>query len=221
MANDLTLPFSGTGADSRALFSITNTSTDSEASQDTNFAIGVIGRRPGGFGYLAGKDPLFEGLVGVYGESDQNGIFGRTASSVPADHAIYGQNDGAGHGVTGVSTTTGSTGFLAGRDPLFNGAVGVYGESTQNGVFGRTASVVPEDHAVYGQNDGAGRGVGGFSKTGIGVLGESGSDVGIVGRGGRLAVRFEGNRAVTGTLHAGNVEVTVDVLSVNSGPDFA
>lgn len=212
MANELTLPFDGTGSNSRTLFSITNTSTDADAGQDTNFAIGVMGRGPGGFGYLGGKDPVFEGLVGVYGESEQNGIFGRTASSVPADHAIYGQNDGAGHAVTGVSTTTGSTGFLAGRDPLFGGAVGVYGESDQRGVFGHSfggfgvAGLSDAGTGVHGVNGrGAptgltvGSGVLGQSEFGNGVSGVSEDAIGIFGKG-RVAGHFEGDVEVTGNL---------------------
>ena len=33
-------------------------------------------------------------------------------SKSPQDNAVYGQNDGPGHGVAGVSKGTGSSGFL-------------------------------------------------------------------------------------------------------------
>ncbi len=156
-------------------------------------------------GLLAGRDPLFNGATGVYGESPQNGVFGRTTSKVREDHAVYGQNDGAGHGVTGVNTTANAFGFLGGRDPFFNGNVGVYGESGQNGVFGRTASSVPADNAVYGQNDGAGNGVAGFSNTGVGIFGASATG---------LAAKFKGNVEVTGDIRLTNGEDCAEEFDV-------
>ena len=63
-------------------------------------------------------------------------------SKSPQDNAVYGQNDGPGHGVAGVSKGTGSSGFW-GKERHFNGFVGVYGESHVNGVFGYTDSKSP------------------------------------------------------------------------------
>lgn len=61
---------------------------------------------------------------------------GYTASKVPEDNAVYGRNDGAGRGVTGVNRTTGCSGFLAGIDPVFKHQVGVYGFGHNEGVIG-------------------------------------------------------------------------------------
>jgi hypothetical protein len=140
---------------------------------------GVSGENGSSRGFLAGLDPLFNGAVGVFGESAQNGVFGRTASSVPQDHAVYGQNDGAGHGVTGVSTSTGSSGFLAGADPIFNQHAGVYGQSDQQGVIGRALSTAGT--GVHGSGPGSAFGVRGETETGIGVSGSSSFGVGVKG----------------------------------------
>jgi hypothetical protein len=182
------------------------------------------------FGFFGGRDAQFKSVVGVYGESPENGVFGKTASSFPGHHAVYGQNDGAGRGVTGVNSTTGSFGFLGGRDPLqFRGHVGVYGESPQNGVFGRTASKVYQDNAVYGQNDGAGHGVAGVNTTthssgflggtdpndpgGIGVYGYAHPDTG-----GKWAGRFDGNVKVTGDiiLNGGDCAEDFDIAGLEA-----
>jgi hypothetical protein len=135
------------------------------ASVDEPNATGVSGNHANGArGFLAGRDPIFRGSVGVYGESLQNGVFGRTASSGPEDHAVYGQNDGAGRGVTGVSTTNVAQGFLAGRDPVFGLPAGVFGASKIVGVFGHvndpTSNTLFEGGAgVFGLNDSDGPGV--------------------------------------------------------------
>jgi hypothetical protein len=96
-------------------------------------------------------------------------------------------------------------GYLGCRDPIFNGAVGVYGESGQNGAFGRTASSVPQDNAVYGQNDGAGHGVAGVSNTGIGVFGTSATG---------LAAKFKGDVEVTGDTRLTNGEDCAEEFDV-------
>lgn len=151
-------------------------SSDAEALSVTNTGsgAGVRGTRSESHGLLAGKDPLFHGAVGVYGESLQNGVFGRTASSRPADHAVYGQNDGAGHGVTGVNTQNGSTGFLAGREPKSGLAVGVLGRSDFEGVIG-----IGGTSGVSGGGIGTGTGVSGDSERGTGVQGFSHSSGGM------------------------------------------
>jgi hypothetical protein len=149
--------------------SVGTVSSGAEALSVTNTGsgTGVLGARSESHGFLAGRDPLFHGAVGVYGESTQNGVFGRTASNVAADHAVYGQNDGAGNGVTGVSTGTGSTGILAGRDPRFDTVVGVYGQSNDTGVLGRSLE--------------RGSGVEGHSTNGTGVVGTSDHGPGVAG----------------------------------------
>jgi hypothetical protein len=157
-------------------------------------------------GFIGGTDPVFKQHAGVFGTSDRQGVMGLTTSD--SGTGVFGGGAGkagdpgaggfgvrgetvTGVGVQGKSFGSNAFGFLGGRDPLFHGAVGVYGESVQNGVFGRTASSVPEDNAVYGQNDGAGHGVAGVSRTGIGVFGTSASG---------LAAKFKGDVEVTGDI---------------------
>lgn len=123
---------------------------------------------------------------------------------------VVGQ--GGAFGVRGfaflnISTGVSAEGFLGGKDPIFNGFVGVYGTSSQNGVFGRTSSNVPEDNAVYGQNDGTGHGVCGVSAKGIGVLGA-----------GKTAGKFVGPVKVDGSVTAnGNVTINGNLTMHNGG----
>lgn len=192
---------------------------------------GVSGENGSSRGFLAGRDPLFNGPVGVFGESSQNGVFGRTASSVPQDHAVYGQNDGAGHGVTGLSTSTGSSGFLGGADPVFNQHAGVYGQSDQQGVIGRALSTAGT--GVHGSGPGSafgvrgeteqGIGVSGFSSVGIGVKGVSPSSIGgigdsgigVLGEGSNAGVEGRSNNvAVQAVSNGGNA-----IIAVTSGGD--
>ena len=113
-----------------------------------------------------------------------------------------------------IGEAYGCVGFLAGHDPVFQRPVGVYGESANNGVYGRTASPVPEDNAVFGQNDGAGHGVAGISNKGIGVVGESAEGVGIEGRSysatNGLAGKFIGNVHVYGNEGTSSGDLTVE-----------
>jgi hypothetical protein len=97
--------------------------------------MGVIGSNPddGAFGYLAGKDLVFSQNVGVYGESNQQGVMGLT--TVPKGTGVYGGGTTAAGGdqigvrgetVTGVGVLGRSFGAgLAGR---FIGDVQVTGE---------------------------------------------------------------------------------------------
>jgi hypothetical protein len=81
--------------------------------------IGVLGRNTGdnAIGFLAGKDPIAGKDVGVYGESDQQGMMGRSSagtgvlgSSVTGPGLVG--NSGSGAGVVGYANSTGP-GFLA------------------------------------------------------------------------------------------------------------
>ena len=128
----------------------------------TGDGTGVVGvnQTTGSSGFLGGKERHFNGHVGVYGESPQNGVFGYTASKVPEDNAVYGQNDGAGRGVTGVNRTTGCSGFLAGIDPVFKHQVGVYG-------FGHNEGVIGIADGGIGGTRGVGTGVYGTGRFGV------------------------------------------------------
>jgi hypothetical protein len=100
---------------------------------------------------------------------------------------------GTGIGVRGESDV--GFGFLAGRDPVFHEAAGVYGESAQAGVFGNSNSA--DGTGLHGRGGGAG---------GFGVRGEiSGNGAAAIrgqvfGSGNALAGQFDGNVEVTGNL---------------------
>src|SRR4051812_28804141 len=71
------------------------------------FCVGVVGSsvdETGGvttFGFLGGRDPIFEQRAGVYGESNQQGVIGHGSS----DNAtgVFGNSTGGGFGVRGES----------------------------------------------------------------------------------------------------------------------
>ncbi len=125
------------------------------------------------------------GFTGIFGISQQNGIFGETASASNNDSGVVGKNDAGGNGVAGSSKSG-----VGVRGDTAEGFAAVHGHGAKNGVWGFTIS--PTDSGVFGQNDGSGDGVAGVSANGIGVF----------GRGGRLAGRFEGNVEVTGNINA-------------------
>jgi hypothetical protein len=82
---------------------------------------GVVGvnHATGGRGLLGGRDRVFRQHVGVYGESDQQGVFGHSTSG--AGTGVYGNSVGAGFGVRGDSTE----------------GVAVQGQSFGNGLAGK------------------------------------------------------------------------------------
>ncbi|MGH6813364.1 MAG: hypothetical protein ACREDM_13850, partial [Methylocella sp.] len=129
----------------------------------------------------------------VHGHGGKNGVWGYTQS--PSDSGVFGSNDGGGtgNGVTGFSTNG-----IGVRGDSTNGIAAVHGHGGKNGVWGYTVS--PNDSGVWGQNDGSGNGVAGFSKSGIGLL----------AGGGRLAGRFEGDVEVTGDIRLVNADCAED-----------
>jgi hypothetical protein len=65
---------------------------------------GVVGvnHANAGLGLLGGRDRVFSQNVGVYGESDQQGVFGHSTSATGT--GVYGNSAGGGFGVRGDST---------------------------------------------------------------------------------------------------------------------
>ncbi|MEA2600040.1 MAG: hypothetical protein QOF89_1032 [Acidobacteriota bacterium] len=139
---------------------------------------GVAGISQDGIG-VRGDSP--NGFAAVHGHGGKNGVWGFTVSA--NDNGVFGQNDGSGPGVTGFS----KDGFGV-RGDSTNGFAAVHGHGGKNGVWGFTVSA--NDSGVFGQNEGSGFGVAGFSHDGIGVR----------GIGGRLAGSFEGDVEVTGKI---------------------
>jgi hypothetical protein len=104
---------------------------------------------------------------------------------------LRGVTTDKGAGVMGVSHAKKSLGLLGGSDRVFHQSAGVYGESSQQGVFGHSTD--SNGTGVYGNSTGSGWGVRGDSTDGIAVQGQS------FGNG--LAGKFIGNVEITGTLN--------------------
>ena len=122
--------------------------------------------------------------------TESNGVHGKTSSD--KDSAVFAEHTGQGIGVfasgAGGGVVGQSTGGIGVRGDSPGGFAAVHGNGGKNGVWGYTVSA--NDSGVFGQNDGAGNGVAGFSKGGIGVL----------GAGGTFAGFFQGNVQVTGDI---------------------
>jgi hypothetical protein len=104
--------------------------------------------------------------------------------------ALRGVTVDGGSGVVGVNHSRKSLGLLGGSDRIFRQSAGVYGESSQQGVFGH--STEPTGTGVYGNSEGSGFGVRGDSTDGIVVQGQS--------FGSGLAGRFIRNVEITDNL---------------------
>jgi hypothetical protein len=150
---------------------------------------GVAGTADNGFG-VVGRNAT--GFAAVHGHGGKNGVWGFTTSA--NDSGVFGQNDGSGNGVAGSS----KDGFgVVGRNET--GFAAVHGHGGKNGVWGFSSSA--NDSGVFGQNDGSGNGVAGFSQNGIGLF----------GKGGSLAGRFEGDVEVTGHLKGGDLHCSGNI----------
>lgn len=189
---------------------------------------GVEGNGGAGFGFLGGTDPVFNQHAGVFGRSDQQGVFGHTISD--AGTGVYGNSKGGGFGVRG-ETVTGvgvqgrsiggngeAMGFLSGTDSRFTQHAGVYGESDQQGVMGLTTSAVGT--GVFGGTT-IRRGGGGIGGSCIGVRGETFNNpgVGVQGQsfGTGLAGKFIGNVEVTGNLNMSSATSDIVLGDVAEG----
>jgi hypothetical protein len=131
-ANQLALPFVGAGNSQDPLFSLINAGTSQV----------ICGNSKGdnARGFLGGLDPLFNRHIGVYGESDQNGVIGKTASDV--DSGVFGENDGLGAGIAGFSSKgTGVSG-------LTDTGAAVRGESRGTGTAGLFKGLVQFEGSV-------------------------------------------------------------------------
>jgi hypothetical protein len=160
----------------------------------------------GAQGFIGGKDPRFNELAGVYGESAQQGVMGLT--TVPQGTGVYGGGTmAAGGDQIGVRGETVIRDGVLGQS--FGSGNGVHGVSMKNGVFGESSS--DTDSGVLGGNSGNGNGVWGFSKGGTAVGGQSDTGIAVFGKGGRVAGRFEGDVEVTGDIRlVGGADVAED-----------
>jgi hypothetical protein len=129
---------------------------------------------------------------------------------VPGPDGVFGASDNELAGaVNGVNRVSKASGFLGGKDPVFNQHAGVYGQSDQQGVFGHTTT--DTGTGVYGHSTGgfgvrgetvSGNGVAGLSETGIGVFGSSTRNAGIDSIT-SIGVKGEGTIGVSGSGRTG------------------
>jgi hypothetical protein len=131
-------------------------------------------------------------------------IFATTKTSHLDANTVSVTNIGEGVAIRGEELGFGF-GFISGEDPVLHVNDGVYGESPDNGVVGRTHSTSAS--GVFGHNTSTGNGVAGFGEQGIGVHGFTESGVAVEGdnRGTGLAGKFLGSVIVvtpTGTAVA-------------------
>ena len=102
--------------------------------------------------------------AGVEGQSPIVGVRGTTGVGSGVGVGVEGSGQtglngvgtqfGARGAVVSPGDTTAASGFLAGRDPVFNEAAGVYGESSRTGVFGNSDAVAGT--GVHGRGGGGG-----------------------------------------------------------------
>lgn len=111
-------------------------------------------------------------------------------------------------GAIGVNSGSEAFGFIAGNDLEFHQHVGIYGESTQQGVMGLTTR--ESGTGVYGGHT---SGV----NNGIGIRGETSGGVGVQGRcfGSGLAGKFIGDVEVTGDIRLANADCAEDFDSID------
>jgi hypothetical protein len=145
----------------------------------TDTGTGVFGNSPGGgfgvrgesaggtavqgqsvgnnaLGFLGGKDRVFGQHAGVYGESDQQGVFGHAITDTGT--GVYGHSSG-GFGVRGEAT---SGNGVAGLSEI---GIGVLGRSTRNAGIDSTTSIGVKGEGTIG--------VSGSGRTGIFAFGQS------------------------------------------------
>ena len=177
--------------------------TDPSVFSDQLFGGGVLGVSNSGFGvagassasvgvsgFASGGGGPFAKLIGVEGQIIPSGLSG-----------IGVQGTGGSDGVVGIGNDFGvrggilgpASGFLGGKDPIFNQHAGVFGQSDQTGVFGN--SDADTGTGVMGR--------GGAGPQCFGVRGETTAGTAVQGHsfGSGLAGKFIGNVEVTGNLN--------------------
>ena len=188
----LSVPLSISGALSQAIFSASNTSSNSGSygvvGQSSN-SFGVYGISTSAFGYGVYGINEASNSIGSLG-MDNYGVYGQTGSTVgglgvllfSAPYGVYGSTSSStGTSVYGVNYSSTTSGYLGSSN------YGAYGQDQTSGNYGYLGSA---NYGVYGfSNSGdygylgsANYGVYGFSPSNYGVDGESTNATGVVGR---------------------------------------
>lgn len=147
----------------------------------------------GRYGFLGGRDPLYNDDAGACGVSQGQGVFGQSTGATGT--GVYGNGYYALRG-----DSPNGTGFIGGIDPKYKQKAGVYGSSDQQGVVG--ASTGGHGTAVYGDST-DGDAIRAETTTGTAIRGTAYN--------GGYAAQFNGNVNVTN----GNVVVAGDVQLTN------
>ena len=191
---------------------------------DAGSGNGVLGLSSGGTG--SGVSGVSDGGFGVLGVSTNNdGMQGQTSEN--GHSGVSGVNNGSGHGVFGVSRSSGAYGFLGGTDPQYNAPAGVFGTNTTNsgnGVLGigtsstGVAGVSTSGDGVYASVSSASGTALYANNTASGSLvtlgDQDGDGVYAYAASGKSAIRCDGALNVNG--HA-----SVHVLQITGGSDVA
>jgi len=201
----IALPLSlGASNDTAPLLSVNNAGAGPGLSVTSAAGDAIDAANNPGTAVLAGTDPLFSQDVGVFGESDVNGVIGySTGNGVGAygfsanGYGVEGESQtSSSSGIYGTNATTGDFGSLAGPEAAD-------GKNTQSGVFGDDSS---NGYGVYGTSNG-GYGVYGSSANNIGAFftaGGSAEAMGVVNTSVGDAAHFDASGAGTGIYATAN-----------------
>ncbi len=202
----------GESTSGRGVVAISDTDYGLRAASRTS--AGIRGSSVEGRG-VEGWATKAEGVVGI--STDGNGVWGQTEGK---GEGVLGTSTG-GNGVHGKSVSAfgvlgesvSGRGVVAISDADYGlrassrASAGIRGSSVEGrGVEGwatKSEGVVgisTEGNGVWGQTDGAG----------VGVLGSSKGGIGVYGKGGRLAGFFEGDVEVTGDIRLTNADCAED-----------
>jgi hypothetical protein len=151
--------------------------------------------------------------IGVKGIGAALGVHAIGSSGIMAE-----SNSAGGTALSGFNLERGkANGFIAGKSPFTDSAVGVFGQSNDMGVMGiagNTGSENPKGVGVYGGS------VGGVA---TGVIGDTNTGVaGVLGRsfGPGKAGKFEGNVEITGNLNMIGANSDIILQGADCAEDF-
>ena len=180
-ASGLTLPFTGTTADSGPAFSIANTGSGNGVKATATGGRGIEGISSTGIGVFGISDT--RAIVGTQGSTSCAGTYA-VGGCATTGNGVFGRA-GAGNGVEGSSDSG------RGVEGSSNTGIGVIGISDTRAIVGTQGST--SCAGTYA--------VGGCATTGNGVFGHSNSG---------LAGFFDGDVTITGTLAKGSGSFKID-----------
>jgi hypothetical protein len=142
---------------------------------------------------------LFSGKV-AYNIAPKEGFMASGISLVDPKSLIVGISNPNASAIVGTNSGNGASGLIAGVEPFGRNPAGVFGRSTNVGVFGFSDKAGGGVGVAGNTNAGSGTGVHGHTSTGVGVLGTS--------DGAGFAGKFTGNVLVTGDITAHDLAIS-------------